>query len=111
MSIFTTIDRILVIHGLIKKEATGTPDEFAERLHLKRRQLQNILDEIRDFGAEIMYDRIRNTYYYANNFEIVVKIRVNPLSEHEEKEIFGGNIEKNFPDAILLHRMFVPLYS
>ncbi|MDR1593720.1 MAG: helix-turn-helix domain-containing protein [Prevotellaceae bacterium] len=111
MTLFATIDRILIIHGLIKKKTTGTPDEFAERLHLKRRQLQNILDEIRDYGAEIMYDRIRSTYYYANNFEIVIQIKVNPLSEQEENDIFGGNIEKKFSDAILLHRMFVLLYS
>lgn len=110
MGIFETIDRILIIHGLIQKENTGTPDEFAERLHLKRRQLQNILDEIRDYGAEIAYDRYRNTYYYTNNFEIVIKIKANPLSEQEENETFGGNVEKTFPDAILLHRIFLPLY-
>jgi hypothetical protein len=69
-----------------------------------------LFDEIRDYGAEIMYDRARNTYYYANNFEIVIKITVNPLSEQDEKDIFGGNIEKFFPDAILLHRMYISLY-
>jgi hypothetical protein len=111
MGIFESMDRILVLHGLIEKEATGTPDEFAERLHLKRRQLQNILDEIRDHGAEIKYDRIKNTYYYANNFEVVIKMQVNPMSEQEENETFGGNVERNFPDVILLHRMFLPLYS
>jgi hypothetical protein len=107
--IFEIIDRISVIHGLIKKEATGSPDEFAKRLHLKKRQLQNILDEIRDYGAEIIYDRSRNTYYYANNFEITIKIKAIPLSEQEERETFGGNIKNIFPDAILLRRTFLPL--
>jgi hypothetical protein len=102
MTLFATIDRIFIIHGLIKKEATGNPDEFAERLHIKRRQLQNILDEIRDYGAKIMYDRVRETYYYANNFEIVIVMRVNPLSEQEEKETFGGNIEKIFSECNII---------
>jgi hypothetical protein len=107
MSLFETIDRIAVMHRLIEKEETGTPDKFAERLHIKKRQLYNILDEIRDYGAEIVYDRARETYFYVNNFEIVIVMKVNPLSEQEEKETFGGSIEKNiekiFSSAILLH--------
>ena len=46
-----------------------------------------------------------------DNSKVVIKIGANPFSEQEEQEIFGGNIEKIFPDAILLHRTFVSLYS
>ena len=71
MLLFESIDRMRRIHHLIKREATGTADEFAGKFNLKRRQLYNILDEFKDFGAEIRFSRIRNTYYYNNDFEVV----------------------------------------
>ena len=91
MQLFETIDRILRIHKLIQREATGTPDEFAKRLHLKRRQLYNILEEFRDYGAVIKYSRLRCTFYYENEFEVNVKISVTPLSEEEARIIIAGN--------------------
>jgi predicted DNA-binding transcriptional regulator YafY len=80
MYLFESIERIKRIHDLIKREATGTPDEFAERLHLKKRQLQNILEELRDWGADIRYNRFRCTYYYANGFEVILTIGPKPLT-------------------------------
>jgi len=89
MLLFETIDRMRRIHHLIKREATGPADEFAGKFNLKRRQLYNILDEFKDFGAEIRFSRIRNTYYYDNDFEVLVKISTAPLSE-VEKKLYGG---------------------
>jgi hypothetical protein len=74
MGIFETIERIRFTHELIQSETTGTPNEFANRLHIKRRRLYDILNEFRDYGAEIKYDRIKRTYYYANDVDISFKI-------------------------------------
>ena len=109
MQLFETIDRVHRIHKMIQQEATGSAEEFAERFHLKRRQLYNILDEFKDYGAEIKYSRVRSTYYYANDFEIIVKIDVNPLSSEEQRNIFAGNIENNSFRAIPLHKLTVVL--
>ncbi|MDR0546535.1 MAG: DNA-binding protein [Dysgonamonadaceae bacterium] len=70
MSMFQTIQKIDRIHQLIRMEATGAPDEFAGKLHLKKRQLFNILAEFREQGADIQYSSFRSTYYYRNNFVI-----------------------------------------
>ena len=59
MQLFETIDRAQRIHRMIQKSATGTPSEFAERLHISRRLLYYLLDELKDFGAEIAYDRTK----------------------------------------------------
>ena len=83
MLLFETIDRMNRIHSLIKREATGPADEFADRFNLKKRQLYYLLDEFKDYGADIRFSRIRNTYYYHNNFEIKVVISTKPLSEEE----------------------------
>jgi hypothetical protein len=64
------IDRWYHLDQLIKQEATGTPKEFAQRVHLGERQLYYILSALRDFGAEIHYSRIRCTYFYVNDFDL-----------------------------------------
>jgi predicted transcriptional regulator len=109
MQLFETIDRIHRIHQLIQKEATGTPEEFAERFNIRKRQLYNILEEFKEYGAHIRYNRIKQTFYYANDFEIIVKINVRPLSNQEQKTILAGNIENNFYRAIPLHKLGVIL--
>lgn len=48
MQLFETIDRAQRIHRMIQKSATGTPSEFAERLHISRRSLYYLLDELKD---------------------------------------------------------------
>jgi predicted DNA-binding transcriptional regulator YafY len=84
MNLFEAIDRLYEIHKWILREKTGAPDEFADRFHLSRRQLYNILDELKDWGAEIKYSRSRHTFYYANDFEI--KINQLQLSSKDKKE-------------------------
>jgi hypothetical protein len=90
MQLFETIDRAKRMHSLIKREATGDPQRFADRLHLCRRQFFNVLSELKDLGAEIRYDRNRCTYFYTNDFDFQVIINLSPLNEKESKQVFGG---------------------
>jgi len=76
MKLFEMKDRIDYFHALIKRESTGSACEFAEKLHLKKSQLHNIINEFRDYGADIQYDKIRRTYFYSNNFNIKVEIHI-----------------------------------
>lgn len=108
MQLFESINRAQRIHQLIRTESTGTPCEFAERLKLSRRQLYYCLEEFKDFGAEIVYNRVKNTFYYANDFEFALTVRVSPLNYQEQKTIFGGKIENKWVDANSLHGE--PLY-
>jgi predicted DNA-binding transcriptional regulator YafY len=86
MNLFETVNRLYEIHRLILPEKTGIPDEFAERFHLSRRQLYNIMDELKDLGAEIKYSRIEYIFYYVNDFDI--KINQLHLSSKDNKETF-----------------------
>jgi hypothetical protein len=111
MLLLDTIERVHRIHKLIQRKATGTPEEFAEKLHLRKRQVYNILDEFRGYGACIKYNRISGTYYYDNDFEILVKINVNlnPLSYEEERRVYAGRPENNSSDAMQLHKLYLIL--
>jgi hypothetical protein len=109
MQLFDTIERVHRIHKLIQRKATGSPDEFAEKLHLKRRQLYNILEEFRDYGANIKYNRMRGTFYYDNDFDVSVQIKINSLSGREGTTIYAGSSENNLLGAMLLHKLSLAL--
>ena len=66
------IDRLYKIHQLILQENTDTPDEFAAMFHLSRRQIYNIIDQLKDYGADIRFSRTKHTFYYANDFKISI---------------------------------------
>jgi predicted DNA-binding transcriptional regulator YafY len=72
MDFFKIQNRLCLIHGLVSKEITGTPDKFAKRLHLKRRQLYNLLSELKDAGIDIKYSRLRQTFYYSEDSEATI---------------------------------------
>ena len=70
MDLLERIARIHRIHELIRREATGVPKEFAEKLHLTERQVYNILADLKNCGADIRFSKLKCSYYYANDFEI-----------------------------------------
>ena len=74
MTLFQQIDRMKYIHYLIRTEATGNPNSFAEKLNLSRRQLYYTLEEFNDLGADIKYNRIK----------------IEKLNKTECKKINGG---------------------
>ena len=54
--------------------ATGTPGEFAEKMGMKRSTLFESLQEMREIGVNIKYSFIRQSYYYADNRRIKIKL-------------------------------------
>jgi len=70
MSPFERITRLVDMHQLIKQKGTGSPIEFARKLHISRSQLYNVKEELADYGAVIKYSRKQETFYYGNDFEL-----------------------------------------
>ena len=91
MTLFQQIERIRYIHRLIRTESTGCPDRLAGRVHLSRRQLYNILEEIKDMGADIKYSRSRETFYYANPFVFQIEIEIKILPDAELAKYYAGS--------------------
>lgn len=92
MTLFQQIDRMNYIHHLIAKECTGTPDIFAGKLNISKRQLFNILDEMRILGLDIRYNYMRETYFYNGNRYLDISYSLRELTEEETKNIQGGMI-------------------
>jgi predicted transcriptional regulator len=60
--------------------STGTPEEFAEKLGIRRSTLFQSLQEMRGMGVNIKYSCFRQSYYYADSRRIKVKLE-NTFSE------------------------------
>lgn len=97
MSLLKYVDRLSRMHGLIMREATGPPEEFAERLNLSLSMLMLELQDMKELGASIAYCHKRRSYYYTKPFALVIG--------RESAAIKGGlnnacnsmeDIEKNY---------------
>jgi len=88
--IFLQIERLQLLHKLIDKEQTGTPEEFAKLLQISRRQLYNLIEELGQFGVEIKYNRIRQTFYFTQPLIFNVKVLIRPLTDEEMLKNNGG---------------------
>ncbi|MBK9491342.1 MAG: HTH domain-containing protein [Haliscomenobacter sp.] len=89
------LDRLKRLDTLIHQGKTGAPDELARRLDLSRSQLYNILDELKDLGAPIEYDRSARSFYYRDTFRIVTVAYVEFITPQGAERIYGGKFVKN----------------
>jgi len=91
MKLFKYLDRINLIHKLLKSSNTGTPEELAARLGISRTSLYELIDELRYHNAPIAYSKSAKTFYYTEPFDITVTCLFQPLTIKEESEFSGGN--------------------
>jgi biotin operon repressor len=85
MSLIKYIERLRHMDSLISMMATGTPEEFAEKLGIRRSTLFESLQEMREIGVDIRYSFVRQSYYYADNRRIKIKLE-NICSENTDNE-------------------------
>ena len=90
MKVFEYLDRISLMHTLVVRRKTGTPDEFARQLGISRTSLYELLDEMKLRGAPIGYSKSCRTFFYEYPFEIDITCSLRSLSYNEEKKLSGG---------------------
>lgn len=91
------LERIQLIHDLIMKGFTGSPDELARRLNISRRTLYNYIEIIKSFGVEIDYCRTRKTFLILNNKRLNVYFGLEVLDKEQLNDINGGAVKFPFP--------------
>ena len=85
------LKRLQLLHLLIENEQTGPPRDLANRMHISERVVYSLIEYLKDFKANICYDRRRKTYYYSDDFQFKVNISVSIKSNNETIEVFGGS--------------------
>ena len=93
MNFIRQVERYQKLNKLIYQQSTGTPSELAERLNLKRSQLYEVIDLLKIQGAPIKYSRKLRTFYYSNEYNLEISLKVNVLSGNEVKRIYGGKVK------------------
>lgn len=84
------LDRLERLHLLIKRKATGTVDELADKLDLSRRQTLEYISEMKDMGAPIQFCKYQQTYFYTR--EVKLTLGFTELNANESAAINGGSI-------------------
>ncbi len=70
-------ERIKRLYRLIKQERTGSRNDLANKMRLSRRTITNYISELKSLGADIQYDKGRNTYFFNNSFVLYATFEVN----------------------------------
>jgi predicted DNA-binding transcriptional regulator YafY len=90
MKLFEYIERINLLHKLIKDRKTGNPEKFAKRLGISTVRLYQMIEELKIMQAPICYSKKDKTYYYCRNFEISAKLTFTPLDDDELINLNAG---------------------
>jgi predicted DNA-binding transcriptional regulator YafY len=64
MGVLKYLDRFKRIDDLVRRRATGSPEEFAKKLGISKSMLMLNLAELKELGAPLKYNSVENTYYY-----------------------------------------------
>jgi len=70
------IDQIRLLErldDLIRRKATGTPEDLARRLNLTRSRLYRRIDDLKSTGAPVNYCRFSKSFYYEEPFRLPFK--------------------------------------
>ena len=83
MSLLKSIERIQQLNDLIRREATGTAIEFADKIGISRSMLMENIREMKELGAMIEYCPFRRSYYYTQEFKVII-------GAESKRKILGG---------------------
>jgi predicted DNA-binding transcriptional regulator YafY len=67
------IIRLEQIDCLIYKKSTGNPKVFASKLGISESTLYEYLNELKELGAPILYNKFKETYFYYEEGNLKIK--------------------------------------
>jgi predicted DNA-binding transcriptional regulator YafY len=89
MNITDTKDVIERIDRLVRLRATGTPRELALRLNLSERTVFRILNQMKEIGCPIYFNKASGSYCYEQEGKLLFKFKVTK-NELDSKIKNGG---------------------
>jgi|TARA_B110000090_G_C13222696_1_gene385486 DNA-binding Lrp family transcriptional regulator len=103
MKTIKQLERVRKVHQLIKGEKTDSPKKIALALNISEREVYRILEYLKELGAKINFSRSINSYFYEENFDLLVNVSVKVIINEELKTIYGGSVllQENFQNLQL----------
>lgn len=85
-------DRVNYLDSLIRRGATGTPVQLAEKLGISERTWYKLRDElVNDLNVPLAYCSIRKTYYYEQDGELLFQF-CRRLNNNDMSKLEGGRL-------------------
>lgn len=100
MNTLKQIQQLRKLHGMIKLESTGSPREMARKMNISERQLYHLLEQLRDMEAPIRYNRRAGTYYYSDEFDLLVNVSVQVIQGERILSIYAGRTFSEYVDGL-----------
>lgn len=88
--IYKHLNRLQQIDQLIRQRRTGNAEELAQKLRISRRLVYYWLDELKDMGLEINYNREVKSFVYQKPYQINVSFEIKELTFEESLETEAG---------------------
>jgi len=60
-------------------------------MHISERLVYGLIEQLKDYDANICYCRGRKTYYYGDDFQFKVSMSVQINYDDVTSEVFGGS--------------------
>ena len=70
MTFMEQIEALERLHELIKRKATGTPEQLANKFGVSVGTIKNMINTLKNKGLPVRYCRDRETYYYEHEVEL-----------------------------------------
>ncbi len=91
MNLIERIELMKRVDALIRRKATGTPQDLARKLNKSESFVYRLIRSMRDMGAPIEYSESRGSYYYE--YEVNFKVGFMDISNKTTKIV--GGMKKN----------------
>ena len=108
MALLKHINRLKYVDYMIRRKATGDLNRFAQKNGLCKRAMASVLQEMRELGFPIKFDRKRNTYYYQEQGEMVKALFVkgDQLLSRDQIAVIGNLGNLCFSEVNVFERCF-----
>lgn len=73
------LNRLQQLDQLIRQQRTGNANQLALKLEISRRQVYNLLEELKMFGLDIEYDKVIDSYIYSKGITIKISFGMKEL--------------------------------
>ncbi|NDV68610.1 winged helix-turn-helix domain-containing protein [Dysgonomonas sp. 25] len=90
--IFEMIERLEILHDLIKGGRTGTPDDLAKHLDISRATLYRLFDYLKSKNIIITYSRRKRSFVYAEDIDVEILFPIKVIKDEDKlMKINGGS--------------------
>lgn len=106
MALLKHINRLKYVDFMVKRKATGDLNKFAAKNGLCKRAMASVLQEMKELGFPIKFDRTKNTYYYHEQGEMVkdLFIKSDQLLSRDQIAVIGNLENTCFSETKVFER-------